>query len=75
MLPGTAPLVERPTKKPGTILTRVRVPAAVARDFSPSQFSVLQSYFTAPVCNRMHQHLCSRLKSKALTKQKSMDSF
>ena len=31
---GIAHLVERPTEKPGAILTRVRVPAA-ARDFHP----------------------------------------
>ena len=36
---GMARLVERPTEKPGAILTRVRVPG-VARDLSPSQFSV-----------------------------------
>ena len=65
--------VERPTEKPGAVLTRVRVPGA-ARDFFFSIFfshffSFPESTFSAdsltvsvqpPVCNRMHQHLCAR---------------
>ena len=49
-----AQLVARPTEKPGAILTRVRVPGVV-RDFSPAV-----TVRTAPVVNRMHQHLCAR---------------
>ena len=60
--PGIARLVERLTKKPGAILTRVRVPGA-ARDFSPRvNFQCRLSYGvrTAPGCNHIHQHLCAR---------------
>ena len=49
---GTAQLVERPTEKPGAILTRVRGPGP-ARDFSPRvSFQCRLSYGvrTAPVC-------------------------
>ena len=64
-----AQLVERPTEKPGAILTRVRVRGA-ARDFSPRvSFKCRLSYgvSTAPVCNGIHQHLCARYKSRTLT--------
>ena len=53
-----AQLVERPAEKPGTILTRVRVPGA-ARDFSPTvsfQYRLSYGVRTAPVCNRTRQH-------------------
>ena len=63
-----AQLVEHPTEKPGAILTQVRVPG-VARDFSPRvnfQRRLSYSVCTAPVCNRMHQHLCARSKSHTL---------
>ena len=36
-----AQLVQRPTEKPGTILTRVRVGGA-ARDFSPESNSIAE---------------------------------
>ena len=58
---GVAQMVERQTEKPGVILTRVRVPCA-ARDFSPRvhfQCRLSDGVRTAPVCNRMHQHLCA----------------
>ena len=59
---GMAQLAERPTEKPSAILTRVRVPGA-ARDFSLGvNFQCRFSYgvCSAPVCNRMHRHLCAR---------------
>ena len=61
---GIAQLVERPTEKPGAILTRVRVrvPGA-ARDFSPTvsfQCTLSHGVLTAPVCNGVHQHPCAR---------------
>ena len=37
---GIAQLVERPTKKPGAILTRVRIPGEVRKLFSQSQLPV-----------------------------------
>ena len=46
--------------KARTILTRVRVPGGT-RDLSPSLPPRLSyGIRTAPVCNRMHQHLCAR---------------
>ena len=63
-----AQLVKRLSKKTGAILTRVRVPGA-ARDFSPRvNFRCRLSYGvrTAPVCCRMHQHLCARKNPKHL---------
>ena len=65
---GMAQLAERPTEKPGAMMTRVRVPGA-ARDFSPRvNFQCRLSYGarTAPVCNRMHRHLCARYNSQTL---------
>ena len=62
---GIDQLGERPTEKPGAILTRVRVPGE-ARDFSPRiNFQCKLSYgiFTAPMCSRMYQHLCARTKT------------
>ena len=59
---GVAQLVERPIEKPGAILTRVRVPCA-ARNFSARinfQCRLPHGVRTAPVCSRMHQHLCTR---------------
>ena len=61
-------MVKRPTEKPGAVVTRVRVPGAV-RDFSPAvslQCRLSDGVRTAPVCNRMHQHLCARYKSQTL---------
>ena len=67
---GEAQLVELSIEKPGAILTRVRVPGA-AMDFF-TLFFLLRDNFqcrlsygvrTAPVCNHMHQHLCTRYKS------------
>ena len=58
---GMAQWVERPTEKPGAILTRVRVPGATS-DFSPRdslQCRLSYGVRTAPVCSRMHQDLCS----------------
>ena len=52
---GRAPLVERATEKPDTILVRVRVPGA-ARDFSP-RVSFSYGVRTTYVCNGMQQHL------------------
>ena len=57
---GIAQLVERPAEKRGAVLTRVRVPGA-ARDFSPKvkiQRRLSFGVRTAPVRNRLHQHLC-----------------
>ena len=63
-------MVERPTEKPGAILTQVPVLGA-ARDFSPrSHILYLVQTLTLtvsvqPPCvikNRMHQHLCARFK-------------
>ena len=58
---GITQLVQRPTEKPGAILTRVRVPGA-AREFSltesTSSADSLTGVCTALVCNRMHQQLC-----------------
>ena len=46
---GIAQLVERPTEKPGAILTLVRVPGA-ARDFSPRvSFQLVSLYDSEPV--------------------------
>ena len=59
---GIAQRVDHPTGKPGAILMQVRVPG-VARDFSPRvsfQCRLSHGVCTAPVCNRMHQHLCTR---------------
>ena len=59
---GIAQLVERTAEKSGAILARVRVPGA-AKDFSPRvnfQCRLFYGVRTAPVCNRMHQHLCAR---------------
>ena len=59
---GIIQLVERPTEKPGAILTRVRVPDA-SRDFSPRvNFQCRLSYggCTALVCSRMNESLCAR---------------
>ena len=59
---GIDQLVERPTEKTGAILTRVRVPDA-AKFFFPRvnfQLSVPYVVRTAPVCNRLPQHLCAR---------------
>ena len=59
-----AQLVERLTEKPGAILRRVRVPG-VEGIFLPestsSADSVLVSiqYSPCPVCDHMHQHLCT----------------
>ena len=59
-----AQLVERPTEKPGAILTRVRVLGA-ANDFSPRvNFQCILS----SACNRMHHHLCAGYKSKHKSK-------
>ena len=61
-------MVERPTEKPGAILTRVRVPDA-ARDFSPRvsfQCRLTYGVRAAPGCNRMHHCLCARQKSQTL---------
>ena len=52
---GTALLVERPTEKPGAILTRVRVPGA-ARDFPPR---VLQS----PYSPRVQSHTSTSVRT------------
>ena len=49
-----AQLVERPTEKPGAILTRVRVPG-VARDFCPSQLPV-QTLLRCPYSPRVQSH-------------------
>ena len=56
---GIAQLVEHPTEKPGTILTQLPVPGAARDFFLPAPTSSEDSYSvrTAPVCNRMHQHL------------------
>ena len=57
-----AQLVQRPTEKPGAILTRVRADGA-ARDFAPRvNFRCGLSYGvrTAPLCNRVHQHMFAR---------------
>ena len=59
---GIVQLVQRPTEKPGAVLARVRVPVA-ARDFSPRvNFHCRLCYGvrTAPLSNRMHQHLRAR---------------
>ena len=48
--------------KPGAIQTRVRAPDP-ARNFSPRlscQCRLSYGVCTAPVCSRMHQHLCAR---------------
>ena len=57
---NVAQLVEHRTSTP---LTQVRFPGA-ARDFSPN-FQCGLSYVCpyAPVCNRMHSHLCARERS------------
>ena len=55
---GIAQLVEHLTEKPSAILTWIQV-LSVARDFSPK---VSDSVHTAPMYNRMHQHLCDTLK-------------
>ena len=52
--------VQRPTEKPGAILTRVRVPGG-ARDFSPRVNFLCRlsqcPFSTATVCNHKHQRL------------------
>ena len=63
-----AQLVEPLTEKPNAILTRVQVPGA-ERDFSTKvSFRCKLSYGvrTAPVCNRMLQHLCACSKFPVL---------
>ena len=65
---GVAQLVECPTEKPGTILTRVQVPGAV-RDFSPGvsfQCRLPYGVHAAPVCSSMHHHLGAHKKSQTL---------
>ena len=60
---GIAQLVERPTEKTAAVLTRVRVPGAAKFFFLPIvnfHLSVPYVVRTAPVCNRLHQHLCAR---------------
>ena len=55
---GISLLVERPTEKPGAILTRVRVPC-VARDVSTRVSSQCRFFYrvrTDPVCNRICVH-------------------
>ena len=58
-----AKLVERPTEKPGAILTRARVPGAARVSF---QCRLSYGIRTAPVCNGVHQHLCGHYKSQSL---------
>ena len=58
-----AQLVERPTEKPGAILTRARVPGAARVSL---QCRLSYGVPTAPVCNRMQQHLYGRYKSQSL---------
>ena len=63
---GTAQWVERRTEKPYAIPTRVRVPG-VARAISSRvncQCRLSCVVRTVPVCSRVHQHLCTRSKSK-----------
>ena len=60
---GAALLVERPTEKPGVILTRVRVHGAARDCSSRVNFQCRLSFYgvcTAPVCSCTHQHLCTR---------------
>ena len=57
---GVAQLVERWTEQPDTILMQVQVPGA-ARDIFPAESTSsadsLKNVRTAPVLNRLHQHL------------------
>ena len=52
---GIAQLVERPTEKPGAILTRVRVPSAEKEFFTESQFSV-HTLLRCPYRPRVQSH-------------------
>ena len=64
-----AQLVERTTEKPGAMPTRVRIPGA-ARDFPPRpsfQSGLSYAARTAPVCNRMHPHMCAHPKTGSRT--------
>ena len=56
---GIAQMVERPTEKPGAMLTRVRAPGVASYFSIRVNFQSRLSYgvHTAPVCNRMHQHV------------------
>ena len=63
-----AQLAECRAEKPGAILTQAQFPSA-ARDFSPRvncQCWPSDSVYTAPLCNRMHQHLGAHWKSQTL---------
>ena len=58
-------LAERLAEKPGAILTRVRVPGVRQGIFLPDRVSfpvqtLLRCPYSPPVCNRLHQHLCTR---------------
>ena len=59
---GIPQLVKRPTEKPGSILTRVRIPGAARDFFRRANFQCRLSYGvrTALVCSRRHQHLFTR---------------
>ena len=55
---GIAHVVERPTEKPGAILTRVRVPGA-ARDFSLS----VQTLLRCPYSPRVQSHTSTSVRT------------